>query len=380
MADPPSGTEPRSELDRSSGSGAAGRGPDSLLSRMVIVVSIVAAAGLLLLLFVLGIKILLATFGGILIAVLLHAFSAPLARSTFLSYRWALAVVVVAILGILGAGGWLLAPQIAEQADQLGRQLPVALGGIEQYLQQQGWGRLILDQAQRGVLPSVEENGSEALSTISQWSYYFLVAIFVGLFGAASPRLYTEGAVRLVPLRHRARVRDLIVALGHTLRWWLIGQGLAMLLIGVSTMILLWAFGIPLAIVLGLIVGLLGFIPYLGPIIGAVPVALIAATQGPLLLLYVMLAYTGVQMLEGYVATPLIQHRMVYLPPAFTIASQILLGSVLGIIGFVLATPLAAVALVLSRFYRADILGDEEARERIARRLRDADDSAARVV
>ena len=70
------------------------------------------------------------------------------------------------------------------------------------------------------------------------------------------------------------------------------------------------------------------------------------------------LAYTGVQLLEGYVDTPLIQHRMVFLPPGVTILTQILLGTLLGILGFVLATPLAAVLLVLTRFYREDILGE----------------------
>jgi predicted PurR-regulated permease PerM len=76
--------------------------------------------------------------------------------------------------------------------------------------------------------------------------------------------------------------------------------------------------------------------------------------------MWVLLAYTGVQMLEGYVATPLIHERTVYLPPVFTIITQILLGMVLGIKGFVLATPLAAVLLVLSRFYRRDVLGDTD--------------------
>jgi predicted PurR-regulated permease PerM len=77
----------------------------------------------------------------------------------------------------------------------------------------------------------------------------------------------------------------------------------------------------------------------------------------------VVAAYTAVQMVEGYIITPLIQHRMVYLPPAFTIITQILMGSLLGILGFVLATPFAAVLLVLSRVYRARVLGDHAALE-----------------
>jgi predicted PurR-regulated permease PerM len=134
----------------------------------------------------------------------------------------------------------------------------------------------------------------------------------------------------------------------------------------VSTTIVLWIFGVPLAILLGLIVGLLGFIPYLGPIFGLLPVGIVAATQGADTLLWVLVAYTAVQMLEGYVLVPIVQEQTVYLPPVFTIVFQILAGFAVGIMGIVFATPLAAVILVLSRFYRRDFLGDEAAAEQIA--------------
>jgi predicted PurR-regulated permease PerM len=205
---------------------------------------------------------------------------------------------------------------------------------------------------------------SGALGVLSDWFYYVLTAFFVGLFAAAKPSLYIEGTAALFPLRMRGRVRHLLEELGHTLRWWLLGQGLAMLLIGVSTWLVLWAFGIPLAPLLGVMVGLLGFIPYIGPILGLIPVALVAGTQGADTLLYVVGAYTAVQLVEGYVVTPLIQHRMVYLPPVFTIVMQVVLGKILGILGFILATPLAAVVLVLSRFYREDLLGERGAVDR----------------
>lgn len=331
---------------------------DPFVRRAVTVTVIIVLTGLLLALFVLGIEVLLAAFGGVLIAVLLKAFSGLVERHTPLSYGWSLTAVVLTILIVLGIGGWLLAPRIAEQTNQLGEQLPTVVEDIEAFLQQQQWGQWVLEQAQNGSMLSAGAAG-EGVSAFSQWSSYVIVAVFVGLFGAADPHLYQAGTVHLFPLRHRDRIHDLIDELGYTLRWWLIGQALAMLVIGVSTTIVLWIFDIPLAIILGIIVGLLGFVPYLGPIIGAIPVALIAVTEGAMQLLYVMLAYVGVQLLEGYVATPMIQHRTVYLPPIFTIISQLLLGTVIGILGFVFATPLAAVVLVLTRFYRSDILGDE---------------------
>lgn len=330
----------------------------------------IAALGVLVAaLFVLGIQMLLAAFGGVLIGVLLNAFSRYLEGRTPLPYRAALTLVVVGLMLVLGGVGWLIAPHVSRQAAELGEEMPALVEEVESTMEQYGWGRWVLERARTGRFPGAEEMGAErALEAVSDGSTYMLLAVLVGLFGAANPRLYRHGIINLVPLRHRPRAREMLDELVHTLQWWLIGQALAMLLIGVSTGIMLWLFGVPFAALLGILVGLLGFIPFLGPIIGALPIALVALTQGAGVLLWVMIAYTAIQMLEGYVATPLIQHRMVYLPPVFTILSQFVLGAALGVMGVVFATPLAAVVLVLSRYYRTDLLGDARAEEGKRRR------------
>ncbi|CAN5665416.1 AI-2E family transporter [soil metagenome] len=338
---------------------------DPFIRKTVTVVAITAITGLLLALFVLGIDILLAAFGGVLIAVLLRAFTNLLTRYTPLPDGWALTAVILLILALMGVGGWLLMPQIVEQVGEFTEQAPGIIAEIEQFLRQYGWGQTVLEQVQNGemqdgVVDDAAGGVGGFFSVLSAWSAYLLTAVFVGLFAAANPTLYQDGIVHLFPLRHRSRVRELVGEMGYTLRWWLIGQGFAMLLIGVSTTLVLWILDIPLAVPIGIIVGLLGFIPYLGPIIGLVPVMAVGATQGTTTLLYLFLAYTAVQLLEGYVATPLIQHRTVFLPPVFTVIAQILLGTLLGILGFIFATPLAAAVLVLTRFYRTDILGDRE--------------------
>jgi predicted PurR-regulated permease PerM len=332
--------------------------------RLVIAVLVIALAGALLALAVLGIHILLAAFGGILFAILLRTLTGLVTRFTPLGDGVALTLVVLLGTALVAGAGWLLAPQIGAETDGFGQQATAIAGEIEAFLQQHAWGRWILEQLQNGGGDGAATGAMAALGSVfgaaSAWSTYLLTGFFVGLFAAANPRLYIDGTADLFPIRHRARVREALFRIGKALRWWLIGQAIAMLLIGISTWLVLWAFGVPLAPVLGVVVGLLGFIPYLGPIIGAVPVALVAATLGATTFLYVIAAYTAVQMIEGYVITPMIQHRMVYLPPFFTIITQILLGMVLGIKGFVLATPLAAVLLVLSRFYRRDVLGDTD--------------------
>ncbi len=335
---------------------------DPFVRRAAGVIAMIGVAALLGAIVVLGVDILLAGFGGLLISVLLVAVRDLVKRVAPLSDGWALAVGLLGILLLIAGGIWALSPYVADQADEIGQQLPSIAQQLEEGVQRYAWGQWVMEQIRNGR-QDASGGVTSFLSGLSDWSTYLLTSVFVGLFAAAQPGLYRTGLLNLLPIRHRSRAGDLFNDIGHTLRWWLIGQALAMLVIGVSTTIVLLIFGIPMAIVLGLIVGLLGFIPYLGPIIGAVPVALIAATEGTDILIYVMVAYTIVQILEGYIATPLIQRETVYLPPVFTIMTQILLGTLLGLLGFILATPLAAVILVASKYYRAYILGDRAALE-----------------
>jgi predicted PurR-regulated permease PerM len=333
---------------------------DSFVRRATTTIAIIIAAALLLSLFLLGIEIVLAAFAGLLIAVLLRALMSLLQRVVRLHDVLALGVVLVVLLAIVGGGAWLLAPKLIVQTEHLSQQFVVVAGDVQDYLAGRRWGQWVLARAQMqdGIPAGLGNTVLGVFTALSDWATYLLTAVFVGLFVAANTELYKNGLVQLFPLRRRALIRELLDDLGDTLRWFLIGQLLTMTVIGVSVMIVLWAFGIPLAVVIGLLVGILGFIPYLGPVFGVVPVLLVVLPEGPMRALYVMLAYAGVQTLEGYVAAPLIQQRTVYLPPALTVVMQILFGAVLGVLGFVLATPLTAVALVLARYYRREVLRD----------------------
>jgi predicted PurR-regulated permease PerM len=132
-----------------------------------------------------------------------------------------------------------------------------------------------------------------------------------------------------------------------TLRRWLLGRFLLMISNGIITSVGLWIMGIPLALTLGIIAGLLNFIPNLGPIIASIPAILIALLQSPADALKVAIFYLAVQAVDGYLFTPLVQKWTVSLPPAITILSQVLLGILTGTLGVLLATPLAATAVVV---------------------------------
>ncbi len=138
-----------------------------------------------------------------------------------------------------------------------------------------------------------------------------------------------------------------------------------MTLVGTLTWLGLKLLVVPLALPLSLLVMLLGFIPNLGPILAALPAVLIALSVRPMLALYVVMLYTVVQMLEGYVTTPMIQQRSIQMPPALLITAIVAAGLLSGFLGILLATPMTAVLLVfVQRFYFEDVLGDEpESRE-----------------
>jgi predicted PurR-regulated permease PerM len=155
-------------------------------------------------------------------------------------------------------------------------------------------------------------------------------------------------------------VREVLDAIGHVLQRWLVGQLVLMAIVGTITWIGLALLGVPFALPLALFAGLSEFVPYVGPIVAAIPAVLVGFAEGPHLALWVAGLYIAVQSIESYVLTPLIQQRAVYLPPALLLFSQVVLGVTAGPLGVIVATPLAAAGLVaVNKLYVEDVLGDK---------------------
>jgi predicted PurR-regulated permease PerM len=134
-----------------------------------------------------------------------------------------------------------------------------------------------------------------------------------------------------------------------------------MIVVGVLTGIGLALLGVPLALSLGVVAGLFTFVPYFGTIVSAIPAVLVALTQGWQTALWVLVVFLICHGIEGYIVAPLVQRRTVDLPPALTILSMTILGTIFGPMGVILGTPVAAAALVTVReAYVAEVLGDPE--------------------
>ena len=338
-------------------------------------------------------SVLLLGFGGILLAVLLRGLSRWLHRATRLPMGVALAVVVVLLISMLASAIYFLSPSVGRQA----RELQAAVTAIVPKVQERigDWPLIEMlsspavdaPAATTDVLPdptAAAPNGSApfrpsvsavrdlfaggavvarrifgVFSTALGALGALLLVILLGIFFAADPETYRNGFLRLLPVRIRPRVLEVLDEVGYTLRWWMIGQACSMATLGVLVTSGLWLLGVPLAPVLGLLAALLTFVPYLGPIVSAVPGLLIAWSVSPTLLLYAFILYLVVQNLEGSVITPLVQQTAVRVPPVLIITAQMLAGIVWGVLGIVLATPLLAAGMVvMKRLYVEDVLGD----------------------
>lgn len=307
----------------------------------------------------------LLVFACILFAILLFELSQLVHKRLRLASRLALPLVVLVMLGIIGGGGVLMAPQISDQADKLTEAVPRALNELRQTLGQYDLARRLLggipsDEQLRSYLTSMAPNAGLFFSGILGAVGNVLIITFVGIYFAAKPMLYVDGLVTLVPPAKRERARDVLAEIGRTLAQWLVGKAASMVVVGTLTAVGLSILGVPLALILGIIAGLLDFIPYLGPLMAGVPAVLIAFSQSPTLALYTLGLFGLIQLIEGYLLQPLIEQKTVSLPPALTIVMQVLFGTLFGLAGVALATPLTAVlAVLVTMLYVQDVLGDD---------------------
>jgi predicted PurR-regulated permease PerM len=312
----------------------------------------------------------LLAFAGILLAIVLYGASRSLAELTGLPRLLLLAVVVVGVVlffVLLSLGvGPSFADQLGELAAGIARGAQTLAARVIRFADQTELLRNVdLVEVVSGFLsPWGIATGatSFALSIVGIISAG-LIVLFFAVYLAADPHTYVEIAARFAPKGHRAKTINMLYETGDLLRRWLIGQGIAMALIGVMTYIGLLFLGVPNPFALALFAGLAGFLPYLGPIIGAVPMVLVAGGEDITLALWVIGLYAIIQFIESYLLTPLIQSRAVALPPAIVILSQLVLGAVFGFLGLALATPLTAAATVPIRHWfgieKGGLLTDE---------------------
>lgn len=319
-------------------------------SRILFSAAVLAAAIATLVIVWNGRYILLLLFGGAVGALLLSIPTSWVQKKLRLPRPLALSLVMLGVTGVLAAVAAFRGPALLLQLSTLQTDLPESVQQILTRINAQAWGRWVTSHmvTSAGSSDGFSAAVSGIRSVMSVTSYTLagmVVVLFTSIFLALEPDFYLRGLRRLTPVRHRAQLDVCLAGAGAALQSWLVAKLVSMVVIGVLVALGLWALRVPLPGTLGLIASLLTFIPNLGPVLSVVPAALLAFAISPVRGLLTLLLFGLVHFLESNVVTPLAERTIVRLPPALTLAVQLLLASMTGLLGVAIAAPLTAVLL-----------------------------------
>jgi predicted PurR-regulated permease PerM len=332
----------------------------------------------------------LTAFLGVLFGLAVEAGVDKLERFRVPRYVAAAGIVIAFYAALVGMGA-LLAPTIRAQMSELRVRLPQAVDQLEDWIREREDGMLGMILPEQAATPPApvtpdttaapaEEAVQEATSlrqrigfgleraagylfpflssTLTVFAGLILIT-FLSIYIGADPDTYHAGLMHLFPHRARKRAGEVLTAMATVLRRWLVTQLIAMVVIGVITTVILLLLDVEAAFALGLIAGLLEFIPTIGPILSAVPAIAMGFLDSPEKALWVALSYGGIQFLENNLLIPTLM-REVDLPPALTMMSQALMAIIFGFLGLLVAVPLVAGLLVpIKMLYVEDVVGDE---------------------
>lgn len=310
--------------------------------------SIFALIVVILLLLKATFSVFLLILAGTLIAVFFRGLSSLIERKTKWKPSLSLAVSVIVTLLIIIALFWLIGDRVQSQITQLSDTLPSTVENAKEQLNKNPVGQKIVQNVSS---PKAQEKAKAVAATFFRSTFGVLgdiyVVLFLGIFFTVSPKLYTEGIIQLVPKPGRQKAKDVLHTLGDNLKKWLKGKLFAMLIVFVLTAVGLVSIGVPMWLSLALIAGILNFIPNFGPLIAMVPAVLVALMQGPATAGFVAGLYIVVQVVESNFITPMVQKKLINIPPALIIIAQLLIGTLIGGWGIILATPVMIIVMIL---------------------------------
>jgi predicted PurR-regulated permease PerM len=304
--------------------------------------------------------VILIALGAVIVAVLLRLVAEPFGRWCNLPQIVSLMFSGLVIIGVLTAAGYLFGTQISAEFKDVVYRASAALTAITTRLQASDTGKLVLAHVQGGDGFSIPDLLSRVFSISIRFLEALVVTVIAGFYLAAEPRLYRRGLGKLFPRDWRPNVNETLDDIGQGLRLWLIGELIQMALIGALATVAVWLIGLPSPLGLGVIAGLAEFVPYLGPIIAAIPAILLATTKGFDAVLWTTLAYLLIHQIEGNLVTPLIQRHMIVIPPAVMLLGIVTILFVFGGASVIFAGPIAVIVFItIKKLYVHDGLGEE---------------------
>lgn len=291
---------------------------------------------------------LLVIFGGIVFAAMIDGGARQVGRVLAIGRGWRIAIVLIATALFLVWAAYFTGSQITSQAAEMPAIIERQVGRLLGWARSRGFDidtsdfNGILQQMATGVGPVTRALGG----LIGFFTTMFLIVV-LGIYIALEPRLYERGIAWMLPVEERPFLAETIDRMSFSLRRLLAGRLLGMFIEGVATWLALAAYGVPMAALLGLLTGLLAFLPNIGaPISGALMV-LVGFSGGTEMGLYCIAVYIVVQVVDSNIIIPMVAKKTVDLAPALVLGAQLIFGVMFGILGLALADPLIALVKIL---------------------------------
>jgi len=290
---------------------------------------------------------LLLILAGIVFAAVLDGGTRLLGRVLPIGRGWRLALVSIAGFAFLIWTSWFAGTTLADQVERLREILTVQTGRILGWANGAGIvpGDLKVEQLGGQLMGSLGRLGS-AVSTALGGITSLVMIMVIGIFIAVEPRLYERGIAWMLPMKSRDNYYEAMRCMGFTLRRLMAGRLIGMAVEGFGTWFLLMLGGVPMAALLGLLTGLLAFVPNIGAIVSGVLIVLAGFSAGTGPGLWAIAVYAVVQTVDGYLIVPYVARKTVDLAPALVLGAQLLFGALFGILGLALADPIVAMIKV----------------------------------
>ena len=286
---------------------------------------------------------LLIIFAGMVFAALLDGGVRLLGKVLPIGRGWRLLIVMLLTIAFLVGTFYLTGVQVSAQFSQLRSTLESQADRVAAWLSSQGLmpGASDVSGFARQALSSVGRITSWVGTAFGALTTMFMI-IVIGLFVAMDPGTYRRGVEWMVPRRNRPEFSIVMERMGKTLRRLLAGRLLGMAAEGGLTWIALSIGGVPMAMILGILTGLLAFIPNIGAFISGALMIAVGFSAGSDVGFWAIGTYIVVQGFDGYVLLPIVAKKTVDLPPALTLGAQIMASALFGILGLALADPMTA--------------------------------------
>lgn len=310
-------------------------------------VAIVALFVIVILLLKSTFSVLLMILAAIIIALYFHGLAGLIERRAKMPRKWSMFFSIAGTFLILTLLFWLIGSKVQSQIATLSDKLPQMVDQAKSQLSQYTWGQKILEQTSGQNTQKLMSTAKKFFSSTFGVLGDIYIILFLGIFFTAGPSTYKEGVIALVPPEHKDQGNHVLNELGHNLKSWFKGKLFSMAVVAILTGIGLSILGVPMVFALAIIAGILNFVPNFGPIIAMIPAVLIGLTQGVNTALIIAGLYMFIQVIESNLITPMVQKKLVSIPPALIIIGQLIIGSVTGYLGIILATPVVLIIIVL---------------------------------